>query len=102
MPRILKEEELKEAAREGEGDRKEGRLRSLIPRRVAPHAVSGHLRRLTGTRKAASEAAKEAARQAGLEIPAGYTFVRPYVTGQTEKEKQVRPGRPVAKKRRRE
>jgi hypothetical protein len=102
VPRILKEEgeesseELKETAR------KEGRLRSLIPRRVAPHAVSGHLRRLTGTRKAASEAAKEAARRLGLQVPEGYTFVRPYVTGQAGKEKQQgqeKPARPVAKRR---
>jgi hypothetical protein len=99
VPRILREEDEESSKEPKETARKEGRLRSLIPRRVAPHAVSGHLRRLTGIRKAASEAAKEAARQAGLEIPAGYTFVRPYITGKAEKKKQEKLGRPIAKRR---
>ncbi|MGB9825063.1 MAG: hypothetical protein ACPLRU_00165, partial [Desulfofundulus sp.] len=44
----------------------------------APHAVVGHLRRV---RKSASSEAIERARQYGIEVPEGFTFVRPFRKG---------------------
>jgi len=46
----------------------------------APHAVAGHLRRV---KKASSEAV-ERVRQYGIEVPDGYTFVRPFRKGKRE------------------
>jgi len=44
------------------------------------HAVSGHIRRLPrGSKPSAS--ARAAAREWGIELPRGYTFVRPHVRG---------------------
>jgi len=44
----------------------------------APHAVAGHLRRV---KKSASPEAIERARQYGIEVPEGFTFVRPFKKG---------------------
>ncbi|AEG14486.1 hypothetical protein Desku_0887 [Desulfofundulus kuznetsovii DSM 6115] len=45
----------------------------------APHAVAGHLRRV---RKSASPEAVERAKNYGIEVPEGFTFVRPFNKGE--------------------
>jgi len=47
----------------------------------APHAVAGHLRRV---KKHASPEAVERARYYGIQVPDGYTFIRPFRKGMRE------------------
>jgi len=55
------------------------RRRLPIARKApAPHAVAGHLRRV---KKSANPEAVERARQYGIEVPEGFTFVRPFKKG---------------------
>ncbi len=70
------------------GDPGERGLRSVrrpLPaaerRAPRPHAVAGHLRRVSGR---ASEEARRAAEEYRVVLPEGFTFVRPHVRGRKE------------------
>jgi len=63
-------------------DRTRVRVKIAVERKApGPHAVAGHLRRV---RNAASAEAAERAREYGIAVPEGYTFVRPFRKGSQE------------------